>query len=254
MNGPETSGCTERFSGRFSEPSAFVRPPLLAPLLVLSLILHGAVIGLWPNPTFSLAESLPAGPIALQLQLSAHGGPPAATPETVAQMRPEAVHATKPDDRRAEKAPPRPGSRPSEIIRPSRKAPHALAEPTDSDDVSAPPSTTPPQASAAAAPTNDAVLRTQLRNRLHHALIAHFEYPLAARRRGWEGVVHIGLRVESDGKLSGLRLTGSSGYALLDHAALKSLGRVGRLPDVASSLEGRQFDMVVPVRYQLIDS
>ena len=72
--------------------------------------------------------------------------------------------------------------------------------------------------------------------------------------RDREGVVQVGLRVEANGQLSRLRLIASSGHALLDRAALLSLGRVEPLTDSIGWLNGRQIDMILPVRYQLIDS
>jgi len=113
--------------------------------------------------------------------------------------------------------------------------------------------TSTPQRHSIANDEGDA-LRKRLNGRLQRALIAHFDYPPVARRRGWEGVVQVGLRVEANGQLSRLRLIATSGHALLDRAALQSLGRVGRLPEVMDWLQGRQLDMILPVRYQLIDS
>jgi len=102
--------------------------------------------------------------------------------------------------------------------------------------------------------TDGDTLRKQLNGSLQRALIAHFEYPPIARRRGWEGVVQVGVRVEADGQLSRLRLVATSGHTLLDRAALQSLGHVDRLKDSVDWLNGRHIDMILPVRYQLIDS
>lgn len=46
------------------------------------------------------------------------------------------------------------------------------------------------------------------------------EYPDAARRKGEEGTVVIGMRLRKDGTVSGVRLRKSSGHRLLDSAAL----------------------------------
>lgn len=98
-----------------------------------------------------------------------------------------------------------------------------------------------------------AILTTQLQEQLRNALVAYFAYPMLARRNGWQGEVWIGLRVEADGRLSHIRLTQSSGYRLLDNAALTSLNHVNALPDAAGWLQGRYFDMVLPIEYRLID-
>jgi hypothetical protein len=62
------------------------------------------------------------------------------------------------------------------------------------------------------------------------------------------------MRVESDGHLHQLRIDHSSGYTVLDHSALNSLNRVGRLAEATAWLEGRELDMQLPVIYRLIDN
>jgi len=45
-------------------------------------------------------------------------------------------------------------------------------------------------------------------------------YPLIARSRGWEGTVHVGLSVSADGTVAQANLRRSSGYGVLDEAAM----------------------------------
>lgn len=92
----------------------------------------------------------------------------------------------------------------------------------------------------------------QLAARLHEAAEMHFYYPPLARRLGWEGDVRLALRVEHDGRLSAIRVLSSSGYRVLDSAAVDSLTRLARLPDAAGvPLSG--METVLPVRYRLLD-
>jgi periplasmic protein TonB len=91
----------------------------------------------------------------------------------------------------------------------------------------------------------------QLTQALLEALSPHFRYPVVARQRGWQGEVQIAVRIDADGNLHNIRLARSSGYALLDEAALRSLTRIGRMPQVASWLQGHAFDLRVPVVYRL---
>jgi len=98
-----------------------------------------------------------------------------------------------------------------------------------------------------------ATLSSQLEGQLRNALAPYFTYPLMARRKGWEGQVQVGLRVEADGRLSHVRIAHSSGYRALDSAALATLGRISILPAAAGWLDGRHFDMVLPIDYRLID-
>lgn len=45
-------------------------------------------------------------------------------------------------------------------------------------------------------------------------------YPLMARARGWQGTVHVALSVSADGSVVEANLRESSGYGVLDHAAI----------------------------------
>lgn len=98
-----------------------------------------------------------------------------------------------------------------------------------------------------------ALLGSRLKDQLRDALAPYFAYPMLARRNGWQGQVRLGLRVEADGRLSHVRIAHSSGYRLLDRAALSTLNRIKAVPKAAGWLNGRHFDMVLPIDYRLID-
>jgi protein TonB len=88
---------------------------------------------------------------------------------------------------------------------------------------------------------------------VEQAFSAHFYYPALARRKGWEGEVTLALRVESDGRLTGIHVIGSSGYRVLDHAAMDSLLRAHAVPLPGGALVDG-LDMVLPVQYRLFDA
>jgi protein TonB len=93
----------------------------------------------------------------------------------------------------------------------------------------------------------------RVRAALQEALLPRFDYPSMARRRGWQGRVRIGLHVEADGGLSRIHLLESSGYALLDRAAVKNVTELRNVPAAAQWLDGLDMDMILPVRYRLHD-
>jgi protein TonB len=109
-------------------------------------------------------------------------------------------------------------------------------------------------ASSMSAAETDAGLRNQLLGALHTRLSQYLTYPPLARHRGWEGTVLVGLRIESDGRLDEIRVERGSGYPILDHSALKSLNRLGRLAEAAPWLDGRSMDMQLAVVYRLIEN
>lgn len=62
------------------------------------------------------------------------------------------------------------------------------------------------------------------------------DYPMLARRRGWEGRVSVGVSVDAGGRVLVTRLVRSSGYALLDEAALDAVATWRFLPARAGGL------------------
>lgn len=91
----------------------------------------------------------------------------------------------------------------------------------------------------------------RVRAALQQALLPRFDYPSVARRRGWQGRVRIGLHVEADGDLTRIHLLESSGYALLDRAAVKNVSELRTVPAASQWLDGRDIDVILPVRYKL---
>jgi len=76
------------------------------------------------------------------------------------------------------------------------------------------------------------------------------EYPAIARRRGYEGTVLVEVLVNRDGRVEDLRLSQSSGYSVLDQAAMNSMR--GWLFEPAT-INDKKVEMwvKVPVRFHL---
>ena len=96
--------------------------------------------------------------------------------------------------------------------------------------------------------------QAHIRSLLLADLARHFDYPLVARARGWQGTVLLGLRVESDGHLDQVHIENSSGYAVLDRSALNSVNRLGYLSEAVAWLNGRSHDIQLPVIYRLVEN
>ena len=76
------------------------------------------------------------------------------------------------------------------------------------------------------------------------------EYPAIARRRGYEGIVLVEVLVSREGRVQELRLSQSSGYSILDQAAMASMKRW--LFEPATINEERvEMWVKVPVRFRL---
>jgi protein TonB len=103
---------------------------------------------------------------------------------------------------------------------------------------------TPPSAEAAA----------RVRARVLADLARHFHYPAIARTRGWQGRVVLAFQINPSGQLQAARVARTSGFAVLDEAALHSLRQVERIADATVWLDDRRLDMQIPVVYQLTDA
>lgn len=78
-----------------------------------------------------------------------------------------------------------------------------------------------------------------------------FHYPRLARQRGWEGRVVLGFRVQPDGRITDVEVRESSGRSILDRAAVESLIRIERIPELADHLTNGPLTLEVPVTYRL---
>lgn len=77
------------------------------------------------------------------------------------------------------------------------------------------------------------------------------EYPLMARRGRMEGTVRISCKVSRSGELREAIIAVSSGYEILDKAALRSVRSAGRFPVVPSGIAGDPFCFVAPITFNL---
>jgi len=112
-----------------------------------------------------------------------------------------------------------------------------------------------PTAAAATPPSAGAVnVSERISAALQNRLNSHFEYPWLARKRGWQGQVTLSLRVEDNGDLTHWKVSKTSGFVLLDRSALKAARRIGRLQEADRLLNGKSLNLMIPVRYLLLDS
>jgi TonB family protein len=87
---------------------------------------------------------------------------------------------------------------------------------------------------------------------IYEELSQHFNYPKLAQKRNWQGKVMLSLRVTANGEINNVRIKNSSGYSILDQAAINSLIKIGYLPQVSSWLP-YDIDLKLPVLYQLTE-
>ena len=211
-------------------------------LLLASAALHAAILGGWR-------------PAALPTRVLALGGdrtaPLSVTMVTLAGSRAAAETTPhggakgttgKPPAQPLQRRPQRPAMRPAAMRQ------RAAPTPTQARRT-APAGATSSTAQSAGGTDHSAALAQQVVARIRGALARCFTYPPRARREGWQGAVLLRFRINSDGSFAAIRVAHSSGYALLDRAALGALHKVGRLPlDTALS---HPLELQLPVIYHL---
>ena len=220
----------------------------LARFIVASGALHLALFAAWPVPTHTLVPgAAPRGP-SLELRLGAvsmpapgdaTGRPAPPVRASVGPRRPRA-RSLAPREVRTVRAPRRIVARHPQVARVAGSARPAPARPSR-------------PAAASRAGGGGMSAAQFLRTSLLRLLGEHFTYPWIARRRGWEGEVRLALRVGAAGRISDLRVVKTSGYAILDRAALRNARRIRVVPEAARWLRGRHLDIVVPVEYRLVN-
>ena len=86
----------------------------------------------------------------------------------------------------------------------------------------------------------------RLRARVQQSL----RYPLAARRRGLSGTVHVEVVIRPDGAIGAVAVADSSSHAVLDEAAVEAIRRLAREP-FPSDVSPRTLRVRLPVVFAL---
>ena len=89
---------------------------------------------------------------------------------------------------------------------------------------------------------------------LHRLLAARFIYPPLALRLGYQGQVRVAVSIEANGEIASVTLARSSGFRILDLAAVESVLAIHRAPQLQQWLRGRSISINVPVDYRLIET
>ena len=180
------------------------------------------------------APALPALPRAMSAPTGSAQAPQAETrtpqlfdtPEAPPRTRPRARPAQPPAPQRAESA-----SRPRTA--PTAEAPRNSAAPASRAQGSAQGTGGQGQAQSRSGSGSDATLLAQWGGGIRAAIQRQQRSPATSAR----GTVQVQLQVASDGRLSGVRVTSSSGHTALDRAAVQAVQRA-RLPQAPSGIGG----------------
>jgi len=80
--------------------------------------------------------------------------------------------------------------------------------------------------------------------------VSERDYPRLARDRGWQGSTMLRAEIGSDGLLKAVSVRRSTGYSILDDAAVSKVWRT-ELPTIPDELRGRPFSVDIPFKFSL---
>ena len=215
--------------------------------LGLSVAVHTAALIAWSQHDYQAGHS---GQVLL-LSVNNQTGAAVVQPQSPAASQPGATPDAPPVQPPAELSPPAVASTAKQ-----QQAEHATPSPVMTTAATPSHSTPQPQQTSQVAQAASTVTRENqdqhLRTSVMELIASKLNYPAIARRKGWQGIVRLELRIEADGRISNLQIDATSGYSVLDEAALQSL-QLANVPDATQWLGGKAIDLVVPVEYRLID-
>jgi len=218
----------------------------IASALILSFAAHvvaGAGYWLWGGDS-NHREALPVVEVALVMDAPE----PALAAETL-------TPASEPETEAVEAPPPPPESK--SVKAPSPPEPRIAEAPPPPRDTQSPPAPAPVVSTPAPQPTPvDPGLIVSVEQAYKTALQAeiarHRSYPRIARRLRQEGTVEVGFVVLADGRLTEIELVDSSGYDLLDHAAIQAVRDVRQFRPIPSELARKRWNLSVPLNFRLL--
>jgi len=191
-----------------------------------------------PPPVPTRAEEPPATLLELRREIAPEPMPPPPAPEARPETPPPPVQA-RPEPQAPRQVEPQPPPR-------VEAQPQALVEPqlAARPDTAAPPVRQP-------APALDAGALKAYGEMLAQAIDKRKSYPRLARMRNWQGTTQLKLRIGADGKLQDVSVGSSSGFELLDAAAIRMVQDALPLPQLPEALRGRELTMTVPIVFKL---
>ena len=105
----------------------------------------------------------------------------------------------------------------------------------------------------AAKPVTDAAVVLRYSSDVVKAAKRIERYPRAAVDNNWTGEVKVTMQIGANGRIADLRVTQSSGYALLDRNALQMFESAQPLVAIPRELAGKAFEVDLRAIYNVTD-
>lgn len=237
-----------------------------------SLVLHLALLVLFPEVRFSVSNAAGSRMLIARLAPRVEAPEPVALPKKAPaeenrrseprRERDKAETQPKQTPRESALAAPAPGTLPvqeaqARLPAPASEDSGARAQPATAT-LAAPqvretpaPSETLRQPASRPAPAADAQTLDQYRLALIGVARHYKRYPARAVENGWQGKVEVRLVIGANGSTQKASIKTSSGYEILDKEALDMIRKAKPLAPIPQSLRGREFTVDIPVIFDL---
>ena len=194
---------------------------------------------------------------------------PKIRPKPKSKSKPKPKPKSKPKPEQSSKFNPKPKPQPLKEIEPATPSKQEKLTPSAKQNLETP--KTQPEASSKALAQVNKVKTTQMNtsgnqlsnhspaesllraylSRVHLRIEQHKEYPLWARWHEIEGKVVVVFSLKKDGQLEGLKIEKSSGYSLLDKAAIKAIKKAAPFPAFPPGLNKEIITLRIPIYFYL---
>ena len=215
--------------------------------ILLSALVHGIVIGYKSDWLFNLHNSQEQGRSTLNIELLAQ---PKKMDKvaTLPKPKPEFIETANKTAKKEKLISVKTSTKKTTSIRLEKKQIKSSAKPSTVQS-SLPTNNTSTQKKHNDNPAKQST--TQIQALLNNQLNKHFYYPKAAQRKNRQGSVLLTFSISPLGKIENIHVSKSSGFKILDKAAIKALKEVDAREDLAKALNGDSITHTLPITYKL---
>ena len=217
-----------------------MKPGLLA-FIFFSAVAHAALLVNFDSPEFNINEHKEPGNISLELELTAQqptikkqaSQPPALN--TISHKQLTAVHSK------------------NTVNKKTTTSPQKNTAPVIPEKTPAPVPAEKPAREISTADNSKQINQEQVTTLLKTEFTKYFYYPKAARRRNYQGDLILSFIINDLGNIENIRVQESSGYKILDDAAIESIRKIKLNTQLKNILTSSTTVQKLPVSYALVN-
>jgi len=221
--------------------------------ILFSALVHAIIIGVKSDWIFNIDDSHEQGSSSLKIELSDKKNTKQATPKAQAEDTPSQKPATpNPSTSQKKTISQKKSIVNKKSVAPAKiKTPEKLSIKTSRKSLTETSKTTQKKEITHNTKNNKSNHDEKIKALLNNELSKHFYYPKAAQRKNRQGRVLLGFTISPLGGIENIHVNQSSGFTILDNAAIKALKKIDANKDLANELNGDSSEHTLPITYKL---